>query len=188
MRRRHAHLAFGALAAAFAVSLAVQLFLWREARRDARAFAAVPATLPDAGAGAARSAPPGERPHARLAWASALAVGGDVVGAEALFTELARRHGADPIGRAARLGLANRYLREGLASEAGPRHARPLFELAKQGYRDILRVHPGDADARYNLERALRAAPEATARTADEYEPVKRVDVVVPDFVPRDLP
>jgi mxaK protein len=33
-------------------------------------------------------------------------------------------------------------------------------ELAKQRYRDALRVQPGHWGARYNLERALRLAPE----------------------------
>ena len=37
----------------------------------------------------------------------------------------------------------------------------PLLELAKQGYRDVLRDDPQQWDARYNLERALRLAPEA---------------------------
>ena len=35
-----------------------------------------------------------------------------------------------------------------------------MLELAKQRYRDLLRLRPGDWDARYNLERALRLAPE----------------------------
>ena len=38
--------------------------------------------------------------------------------------------------------------------------ARPLLELAKATYREALRLDPGRWDARYNLERALRAAPE----------------------------
>jgi mxaK protein len=38
--------------------------------------------------------------------------------------------------------------------------ARPLLELAKETYREALRLDPGQWDARYNLERALRLAPE----------------------------
>ena len=57
--------------------------------------------------------------------------------------------------------LGNLHLRQaiqaGLADEA---QSLPLTELAKQGYRDLLRRDPTDWDARYNLERALRLAPE----------------------------
>jgi mxaK protein len=35
-----------------------------------------------------------------------------------------------------------------------------LVELAKQSYRELLREDSGDWDARYNLERALRVAPD----------------------------
>jgi mxaK protein len=48
-------------------------------------------------------------------------------------------------------------LQAGLSDEA---QSLPLIELAKQSYRDLLRKDPNDWDARYNLERALRLAPE----------------------------
>jgi mxaK protein len=48
-------------------------------------------------------------------------------------------------------------IQAGLADEA---QSLPLTELAKQSYRDLLRRSPGDWDARYNLERSLRLAPE----------------------------
>jgi mxaK protein len=48
-------------------------------------------------------------------------------------------------------------IQAGLAEES---QSLPLTELAKQSYRDLLRRDPTDWDARYNLERALRLAPE----------------------------
>src|SRR5690606_41486529 len=36
----------------------------------------------------------------------------------------------------------------------------PMIELAKQSYRTLLRERPSEWDARYNLELALRLAPE----------------------------
>jgi mxaK protein len=51
----------------------------------------------------------------------------------------------------------NHAIQAGLAEES---QSLPLTELAKQSYRDLLRRDPTDWDARYNLERALRLAPE----------------------------
>ena len=48
-------------------------------------------------------------------------------------------------------------IQAGIAEES---QSLPLTELAKQSYRDLLRRDPTDWDARYNLERALRLAPE----------------------------
>jgi mxaK protein len=48
-------------------------------------------------------------------------------------------------------------IQAGLGEEA---QSLPLTELAKRSYRDLLRRDPTDWDARYNLERALRLAPE----------------------------
>lgn len=56
----------------------------------------------------------------------------------------------------------NLYLREALRlrAEAAELQAVPLLELAKRSYREALREAPQLWDARYNLERALRLAPE----------------------------
>ena len=187
MKRRDVHVGFATLVVALAAVLGWQLWQLRAAAAEARALAAMPAAL--TADGAAAHEPPRAMPRARLAWAGALAAGGEPEMAEASLSELAARHGDDAIGHAARFALANRYLREGLADDIDPRRAAPLIELAKQGYRDLLRVRPDDWDARYNLERALRAAPEGEdAGIEDERDPVKSVDVVVPDFVPKDLP
>jgi len=57
---------------------------------------------------------------------------------------------------------ANALQREGrrLASADNKAGALPLLELAKETYREVLRADRNHWAARYNLERALRAAPE----------------------------
>ena len=187
MRRRTVHAAFALSALAAAGALGWQLLALERARDVNRSLAAV-LDAPAAGADEA-PVPPDEAPRVRLARASAFAARGDVEAAERLFTSLAREHAGTPLGDAARLGLANRYLREGMREELDPRRAAPLLELAKQRYRDLLRERPGDWDARYNLERALRLAPEnEDAAGEDADDPVKSVNVVVPGFTPKDLP
>ena len=67
-----------------------------------------------------------------------------------------------PLGQAARFNSANLLLREAVMLRAGaePGKAIPLIELAKEIYREILRVDPQYWDARYNLERAQRLLPD----------------------------
>lgn len=61
--------------------------------------------------------------------------------------------------------------------------------MAKQRLRDALRADPNDWDARYNLERALRAAPEEQDTTVEETAtPVERRNVMLRGLVPGDLP
>ena len=62
-------------------------------------------------------------------------------------------------------------------ASAQPGQAIALIELAKEGYRDVLRLDPQNWQARYNLERAqrlladpdelLEAAPPETKRDAE---------------------
>ena len=93
----------------------------------------------------------------------------------------------DALGRQALFNLGNMYLRQGLAQ--GTAEALPLVELAKQRYRDLLRATPDDWDARYNLERALRLAPEEQdALAEEENEPVERRRVMLRGMDPGDLP
>jgi hypothetical protein len=57
--------------------------------------------------------------------------------------------------------LGNLHLREAL--KYGPDEigrSLPLAELAKTSYRELLHLNPGHWNAKYNLERALRLAPE----------------------------
>jgi hypothetical protein len=67
-----------------------------------------------------------------------------------------------PLGQAARYNSANLLIRQAVAVQGGsePGKAIPLIELAKEIYRDVLRVEPGRWDARYNLERAQRLLPD----------------------------
>lgn len=75
-------------------------------------------------------------------------------------------YGHPSLGGAARYNSANLLLRQALAlrdASANPEtagQALPLIELAKQGYREVLRADPGQWDARYNFERAQRAQPD----------------------------
>ena len=53
-------------------------------------------------------------------------------------------------------------MRQAMAVQNSPNpgQAVTLIELAKQGYRELLRNDPEHWDARYNLERAQRLLPE----------------------------
>ncbi len=58
---------------------------------------------------------------------------------------------------------ANILLRQAIeiAKTEGNQRGLPIFELAKESYRGVLREAPRHWDAKYNLERALKLAPEA---------------------------
>ena len=66
------------------------------------------------------------------------------------------------LAQAAKYNRANGYLSKSLELSAGenPNSGIPLAELAKDSYRAILRAEPGYWDAKYNLERTLRLAPD----------------------------
>jgi mxaK protein len=63
---------------------------------------------------------------------------------------------------------ANLLLRQAQALHDAQRRGQVLawVELAKEGYRELLRRHPEDWPARYNLERAQRLLPDP--QDADE--------------------
>ena len=84
--------------------------------------------------------------------------------------------GSGALQSAAFYNLGNLHLRAALKNGAGrAAEALPLLELAKQAYRDALRVDPSDWDARYNLEQALWLAPELPEQSlADNEPPVQR--------------
>jgi mxaK protein len=82
-------------------------------------------------------------------------------------------YGHPSLGIPARFNSANLLLRQALAlrdSDAAGQ-ALPLIELAKQGYREVLRADPGQWDARYNYERAQRAQPDPDEMDAPIGEP-----------------
>jgi len=66
------------------------------------------------------------------------------------------------VGDAARYNSANLLLRQAtrLRDTAQAGQALPLVELAKEGLREVLRRHPDNWNARYNLERAQRLLPD----------------------------
>lgn len=75
------------------------------------------------------------------------------------------------LGLAARYNAANVLLRRAMDLRASGQadQAYPMVELAKEGYREVLRREPGHRPSRYNLERALRLNPE---QEADDEAPV----------------
>lgn len=85
----------------------------------------------------------------------------------ALYQEVINT-GSRELAADARYNSANIYLRWALdlRSQEGEHQALPLIELAKQGYRDLLRKRHNDWDARYNLERALRLVSESEEESA----------------------
>jgi mxaK protein len=86
---------------------------------------------------------------------------------EALALYQASTHDAR-IAAAAHYNSGNVHLREALElARANLLGQRPqAVELAKQRFRDALRADPSHWPARYNLERALRLAPEVDEDTA----------------------
>jgi mxaK protein len=128
-------------------------------------------------------------PEVTLAMASALSKGHDLAQVESMLGELIESHENGPLAIAARFNLANAYLRQGQITDELSAKTKPMIELAKQRYRDLLRQYPTHWGARYNLEFALRLAPDVSAYSSDEKnDPVKRVRVVVPGFEKQDLP
>ncbi|QSA97378.1 MxaK protein [Methylococcus sp. EFPC2] len=98
------------------------------------------------------------------------------------------------VRQAALYDLGNLQLRRAaeLAEKLETRRAVPLLELAKAAYRGALALDPGDWDAKYNLEFAMRLLPEMARRNSggDETPPeeeTRRNWTTLPGF-PRGLP
>lgn len=74
------------------------------------------------------------------------------------------------LASAVRYNLANLYLRRALEHRENGADdlALPLVELAKEYYRELLRRDSGDWSVKYNLELALRMAPEAELEEVEE--------------------
>jgi len=143
-----------ALLAVLALAAAVDgAHLWRQQRWNERVASGAP---PPPGQAGAQEVPP----QVRFAQAHALA-GRDGEAALRIYRSL---EDDSPLGQAARFNSANLLVRQALALRAGaePGKAIALIELAKEGYRNVLRTDPSHWPARYNLERAQRllADPE----------------------------
>ena len=125
--------------------------------------------------------------EAKLAWAITLSSAKRYGEAGSVFEALAEDGPHDAIGRAALFDLANMYLRQGAGDAAQSLRSLPLVEQAKARYRALLRVAPDDWDARYNLERALRVAPETVADT-DAANGTSKRDIKLRGAKSEDLP
>jgi mxaK protein len=156
MKRAYGHTGFALVAAALAaltVGESVRLQHAQSVNTDVAEWGHV--ARPVAVAGAADRLPP----EARLARAVSLArVDYDAALAAYKATIQSNR---DDLRLIALYDLGNLHLHHAIqAGIAEESQSLPLTELAKQSYRDLLRRDPTDWDARYNLERALRLAPE----------------------------
>lgn len=158
MRRRSMHLLFGVLALGCAGAAAWQGIRLVDARAlDAQIAAVLEGRAPPASPHTA------EAPEVRLARAMMLAKAGERAPAASVYDSLiaASPDLSDPVARAALFDAAGMNLRDG-SVDGGVVELRSLTTIAdaKNRYRTLLRATPDDWDARYNLERALRLAPE----------------------------
>jgi mxaK protein len=164
MRRAQGHAAFCAVAAALGLVTVVEVARLDHAQRVNAAIASSQV------ASSAKATPATPIPEARLASAVAMAKV-DYDGALAAYKAIIQGERED-LRRIALYNLGNLHLRQalqvGLDDEA---QSLPLVELAKQSYRDLLRRDPNDWDARYNLERTLRLAPEDDDDTDEDTGP-----------------
>ena len=186
MKRLPIHLMFGAATlccVAVAGYYAVRLQHIAQADRDMTAISTLKREQ------WSQSAADSNNPAVRLAQAVALARAGQHAEAGKLYYDLSRVAPSSETGRLALYDLANMYLREAAGESAqGPVRSPPMLETAKARYRDLLRLEPGNWDARYNLERALRLAPEAQD-TADDINDVKEQhNINVRGAAPEELP
>ena len=162
MRRRVAHCAFGAVALVCASLAAHQTVRLMRSERINSAIASAQTTALEASI-----------PEAQFARALALARSRKSDAALNIYKSLAREQRAD-IRRAALYNTGNLYMRDAARRSADEGfESLPLVELAKQAYRDVLREQPDYWDARYNLERACRLAPEVESEGDEADAPMK---------------
>jgi mxaK protein len=164
MRRVHGHVAFALVAVALAAVTVGESFRLQHAQ----SINAAVATWSRVVAPAAQSQPPAWAtagaadhlsPEARLARAVALSRV-DYDAALAAYKQIIQSNRND-LRLVALYDLGNLHLHHAIQAGLGDEaQSLPLTELAKQSYRDLLRRDPNDWDARYNLERSLRLAPE----------------------------
>jgi mxaK protein len=173
MKRAHAHLAFGLSAAVLAIVTIDEALRLNDARAVDTALARWANATAQRAIDAPAELPAPQLPEARLAQAVAVSKT-DYDGALAAYKAIIRSDRED-LRRIALYDLGNLHLRQALqAGVADDAQSLPLTELAKQSYRDLLRRDPDDWDARYNLERALRLAPEEEEDIADTGPPDPR--------------
>ncbi|HEV7716490.1 MAG TPA: hypothetical protein VGO53_12910, partial [Steroidobacteraceae bacterium] len=150
---RTIHATFAAVAASCAALAAYQGVRLEQARRvNASIVSAATSSVPEAQFAHALALARMSQPEAALKAYKALAQGQREDLREAALYNIGNLH----MREAARIGAEDES------------QSLPLIELAKQSYRDALRNDPGDWDARYNLERALRLAPEVDDPPAED--------------------
>ena len=189
IKRQHAHIVFGLVSAGLIMALAFQSIKLYQQKQLSTTLNSVPAsvaTLDEVDSTQAMFS----HPAVQVSVGSALARGANLEEAERILNPLVNDPSDVAIHNGAQYNLANAYLRQALASGTETTsQSLPMVELAKQRYRELLHNTPEHWPARYNLERALRMAPEGSDQSDDEdIDPVKSVNVVVPGFEKKDLP
>ncbi len=122
-----------------------------------------------AGGAAGKMATGTPPPEANFAEAYRAERAGDLQTALNLYKRVEQSDSPE-LSLAARYNSGNLYLNEALAlrESDGGKNALPMAELAKESYRGVLRRDSRHWDAKYNLERALRAFPDAGAQSGLE--------------------
>lgn len=167
MRRRLVHCAFAAVAVVCAASAIGHTVRLVRSDRINSAIASTQATGLDS-----------DVPEAQFAQAWALAQSGKSAPALKIYKSLGRGTRAD-IRRDALYNTGNVYMHDAARRNSDEGfESLPLVELAKQAYREVLREWPDDWDARYNLERALRLAPEMEQEGDESDAPMKEQRVM----------
>ncbi len=188
MKRRHVTAGFVAVSLAASALSVSQWLKLRHSQSVNTAIQAVPSTL-DADRFADTESDSDQALEVRFTRATALLNGGGLELAEKHLSVMTNDEEHPDIALAAQFNLANGYLREALDTSESSGQYRSLIELAKQRYRDLLAMSPEHWDTRYNLELALRLAPEKeTYEVDDKGKPIKSVSVVFPGFEDRELP
>lgn len=160
MKRRQIHLVFALGSAVFGALTAFEALQLAHAHRVNDAIQKADAEALDT-----------TIPQARFAHAATLANSGNYDPAVTAYKELVQVDD-EGLKRAALFNLGNVHLHEALLH--GPENETrwlPMIEFAKQSYRNLLRDDPAAWDARYNLEYALRLAPEVQESASTEQGP-----------------
>jgi mxaK protein len=143
---------------ALAIALALESWQLERAQRANRELAARLADRPEP---TARGTEVGNDPRLWVAAARQPARTGRTAEAAALLRRAADASRGD-LRQVALYDLGNLYLREALRvlQSGADASALPLLELAKESYRSALLERPDLWDAKFNLELALRVAPD----------------------------
>jgi len=107
-------------------------------------------------------------PYGEFAFAYGLQQEGKFAEALRSYSEAGTREPG--LARGVMFNTGNLYLRRGvtLLEEDTRDLAIPLIELAKENYRQLLRINSDDWHAKYNLEHALHLLPETAEQEIDE--------------------